>query len=178
MGFIKSALCVAALTGSVGLALAQNPAPPAAGPTKAVERATAEQLVDQLAPTQPLTRSLSRNIAPESRQIDLVINFDFDSDRLQPRSRPLLENLAEALNNPRLQGLKFRVEGHTDAKGAARYNEELSTRRARTVAEYLQGRGVPAERLRAEGKGFSNLLNKDQPEAPENRRVRIVTTTE
>jgi outer membrane protein OmpA-like peptidoglycan-associated protein len=70
------------------------------------------------------------------------------------------------------------VEGHTDAKGSARYNEELSARRARSVVEFLQGKGVSVERLQAQGKGFSELLNKEQPEAAENRRVRIVTVME
>jgi outer membrane protein OmpA-like peptidoglycan-associated protein len=66
------------------------------------------------------------------------------------------------------------VQGHTDAKGSAAYNEALSARRAQAVAEFLQGKGIRAERLRTEGKGFSELLMKDQPEAAENRRVRIV----
>ena len=161
---------------TLALAWALASAQPAPG--RPVSEATAEQLVEQLAPTQPLTRSLARNIAPEKRQIDLVINFDFDSAQLQARSRPLLDNLAEALNNARLQEMRFRVEGHTDAKGSARYNEELSARRARSVVEFLQGKGVSAERLLAQGKGFSELLNKDQPEAAENRRVRIITLTE
>ena len=163
----------AAFAVATTLALAQT-----AAPARPISQATAEQLVEQLAPTQPLTRSLARNITPEKRQIDLVINFDFDSAQLQPRSRPLLENLAEALNNARLQEMRFRVEGHTDAKGTARYNDELSARRARAVVEFLQGKGVAVTRLEAQGKGFSELLNKDQPEAAENRRVRIVTVVE
>jgi outer membrane protein OmpA-like peptidoglycan-associated protein len=42
------------------------------------------------------------------------------------------------------------------------------------VAEFLQSKGIRAERLKTEGKGFNELLLRDQPEAPENRRVRIV----
>lgn len=166
------------LVAAAALALAGGLASAQPAPARPISQATAEQLVEQLAPAQPLTRSLARNIAPEKRQIDLVINFDFDSAQLQSRSRPLLENLAEALNNARLQEMRFRVEGHTDAKGSARYNEELSARRARSVVEFLQGKGVSAERLQAQGKGFSELLNKDQPEAAENRRVRIITLME
>lgn len=165
---------VAAATLAIAWVLAS--AQPA--PARPINQATVEHLVEQLSPAQPLTRSLARNIAPEKRQIDLVVNFDFDSAQLQSRSRPLLENLAEALNNARLQEMRFRVEGHTDAKGSARYNDELSARRARSVVEFLHGRGVSAERLQAQGKGFSELLNKDQPEAAENRRVRIITLTE
>ena len=166
-----------AAAAAMAMALAGSLATAQTAPARPISQATAEQLVEQLAPP-PLTRSISRNITPEKRQIDLVINFDFDSAQLQARSRPLLDNLAEALNNARLQEMRFRVEGHTDAKGSARYNEELSARRARSVVEFLQGKGVSAERLQAQGKGFSELLNKDEPEAAENRRVRIITLME
>ena len=104
-----------------------------------------------------------------------MVNFDFDSAKLQSNSRPLLENLARAMNNERLAAIRFKVEGHTDGKGTARYNDELSARRAQAVAEFLASHGVGASRLEAQGKGFSELLNKERPDAAENRRVRIVT---
>jgi outer membrane protein OmpA-like peptidoglycan-associated protein len=139
-----------------------------------LKSATVDDFVNQLAPP-ALTRSLGRNIVPQKRQIDLVVNFDFDSARLQPASRPLLENLAQAMNTERLGAIRFKVEGHTDGKGTAKYNDELSARRAQAVAEFLASQGVAATRLEAQGKGFSELLNKDRPDAAENRRVRIVT---
>jgi OOP family OmpA-OmpF porin len=163
------AVLALSLIGSIGAAFGQ----PASG---VLERATPEQLIEQLAPAAPApTRSLQRNLVPERRQVDLVVNFDFGSDRVQGQSQPILESLAQALNHPRLQAMRFLVEGHTDARGNARYNEELSIRRARAVADVLKEHGVAAERLQPEGRGFSDLLNKAQPEAAENRRVRIIT---
>ncbi|MEY4712788.1 MAG: hypothetical protein RIS88_2238 [Pseudomonadota bacterium] len=138
--------------------------------------ASVGEMVERLASPPPggaTTRSL-RNLVPQKRELDLVVQFDFDSARLQSVSRPLLQNLAEAMATPRLAETRFLVQGHTDAKGTAAYNDALSARRAQAVAEFLQFRGIPADRLRTEGKGFSELLLKDQPEAPENRRVRIV----
>jgi outer membrane protein OmpA-like peptidoglycan-associated protein len=78
------------------------------------------------------------------------------------------------MKNQRLESARFRVEGHTDAKGTPGYNEQLSARRAAAVVELLQSEGVSAGRLQAEGRGFSELLNRANPLAPENRRVRIV----
>ena len=140
-----------------------------------LKNATVEEMVNKLAPAPATatTRSL-RNIAPQVRQIDLVVNFDFDSAKLQSASRPLLENLAQAMNNDRLKSTRFKVEGHTDAKGSAKYNDELSSRRAQAVAEFLASQGVAVERIQSQGKGFTQLLNPQQPEAAENRRVRIV----
>lgn len=160
------------VTWTVGLALLG--ALPA-GAQAPVSDASVTEMVDRLAPApaQATTRSL-RNLAPQKRELDLVIQFDFDSARLQAASQPLLERLAEAMNTPRLAPTRFLVQGHTDGKGAPAYNEGLSARRAATVVQFLQSRGVATERLQSEGKGASDLLRRDQPEAAENRRVRIV----
>lgn len=132
-----------------------------------------EAMIDALAPAAPATRSL-RNLQVKARQIDLNIAFDFNSAQLSGESTALLERLSQALQAPQLQAQRFRVEGHTDGKGQAAYNQQLSERRAAAVVQYLAQRGVGAERLQAQGKGFSELLKPDDPLAAENRRVRIV----
>ena len=117
-----------------------------------------------------------RNLTPEIREkpsIDLVINFEFNSSKLLPDSRPLLDNLAKAMKNDQLSGLSFVVEGHTDLKGTPAYNLKLSDQRASSVVQYLSIKGVEKNRLRALGKGSTELLIPDQPEAAENRRVKI-----
>ena len=139
-----------------------------------IKSATVDELVDKLAPPKALTRSL-RNLAPEARKIDLMIQFDFDSARLQEVSKPLLSSLAEAMGSERIKTLRFKVEGHTDARGSAAYNEALSARRAQSVLAFLQSGGVQAGRLQAEGRGATELLDPAHPQAPENRRVRIST---
>ncbi len=145
-------------------ALAQQP----------IQSATADELVDKLAPPKALTRSL-RNLAPEPRKIDLMIQFDFNSARLQETSKPLLSSLADAMGSERIKTLRFKVEGHTDAVGKASYNQQLSEKRAQSVLEFLSNKGVEKDRLMAEGKGASELLLPDKPDAMENRRVRITT---
>ena len=140
-----------------------------------LQSASVNQLVDQLAPQAPATRGL-RNLTVQARSVDLSIQFDFDSAKLQDVSKPLLDNLVDAMNNDRLMALRFKVEGHTDAKGSATYNQQLSQRRAASVVSYMREHGVEMNRLISEGKGSSDLLFPDKPEAMENRRVRILTT--
>ena len=137
-------------------------------------RASVDQLVEQLSPPAPATRGL-RNLVPEPRSVDLVVHFDFDSARVQPASLPLLDNLAAAMRSERLSALRFRVEGHTDAKGNPAYNLRLSQRRADSVIGHLTAAGVERTRLTAEGRGATELLRPDAPNAIENRRVRITT---
>ena len=143
-----------------------------------IKRATANDLVEKLAPAedQPKTRSLgNRNIIPQPKSIDLVIQFDLDSAKLKPDSKPLLSNLVEAMKNDRLAAIKFKVEGHTDAQGSEQHNLKLSQSRADSVMAYLTSQGVDKERLSGEGKGLSELLLPEKPKAAENRRVRITT---
>jgi outer membrane protein OmpA-like peptidoglycan-associated protein len=104
----------------------------------------------------------------------LSIQFEFDSAKLLPESRPLLDNLAKAINSDKLRGFSFVVEGHTDIIGSSEYNQKLSDQRALSVLTYLVSKGVSKERLKAIGKGSTELLTPDKPDAAENRRVRII----
>jgi outer membrane protein OmpA-like peptidoglycan-associated protein len=145
----------------------------AAASAQLMQQASKEDLIEKLTPPAPPTTRSLRNLVPKPVNVDLSVNFDFDSARLQANSKPLLDNLAQAMNSERLSALKFKVEGHTDAKGKAEYNQELSSRRASAVQAYLIAQNVNADRLQAEGKGASDLLFPNQPLASENRRVRI-----
>ena len=138
------------------------------------ENLSVDSMVEKLTPS-PKTRSLTRNLVLTPAKLDLTIHFDFNSDKLQDRSKPLLDNLVSAMKNERLSELKFRVEGHTDAKGTATYNEALSKRRADSVVTYLSQQGIAAGRLTPEGKGFKELLDPANPQAEINRRVTIAS---
>ncbi len=133
-----------------------------------------DEIVNALTPA-PRTRSLTRNLKVEPAKIDLTIQFDFNSTRINDDSRPQLERLAQALQHERLASMRFQIEGHTDAQGSAAYNLSLSSRRADAVLAFLSQQGVDKDKLQALGKGFSDLLDPAEPKAPKNRRVRIVT---
>lgn len=142
---------------------------------------SAQEIIDKLAapaasPTTATTRSL-RNLQPVVRAIDMNVQFDFASANLTREGRDALQQLAIAMKSDRLASTRFMIEGHTDAKGTARYNLDLSARRAASVAGYLRAQGIAIDRLESIGKGFNELLNEDDPLAAENRRVRIVALT-
>ena len=161
-------LCGISLVGLVG---AQSP----------IQSATPDELIEKLNPNSatnatPLRTRGFRNLTPEVREkpnVDLVIQFEFNSALLLPDSRPLLDNLAQAINSDQLRGLAFLVEGHTDGVGKPAYNLKLSDQRASSVLRYLSSKGVSKERLKAIGKGSNELLLPEKPDAAENRRVKI-----
>jgi outer membrane protein OmpA-like peptidoglycan-associated protein len=71
---------------------------------------------------------------------------------------------------------QIRVEGHTDAQGAAEANLELSQKRADAVREALIGLGVAEDRITAMGMGedFPIASNDDEAGRAQNRRVDVI----
>lgn len=74
----------------------------------------------------------------------------------------------------RLAGRHLRIEGHTDARGAAAANPDLSRRRARSVADCLGANGVAADRLHVVGYGATRPLPGHAASDGANRRVMAV----
>jgi OOP family OmpA-OmpF porin len=107
--------------------------------------------------------------APAAR-FDLLVNFDFDSDKLTQAARDNLDQFAKALKDPRLKGQNFEIDGHTDATGTEEYNLGLSERRASSVVAYLSAQGLDVATLKAKGLGKSKPRVAD-PFSGENRRV-------
>jgi outer membrane protein OmpA-like peptidoglycan-associated protein len=108
---------------------------------------------------------------------NLLITFPTGSAELTPETIRVLQTLGKALQSDKLAGFAFRIEGHADPRGTAESNIKLSEERAQAVAAYLSNTlGVLPDRLQPVGKGASEPLNPQQPDAPENRRVTIVTT--
>ncbi len=71
---------------------------------------------------------------------------------------------------------KIQIVGHTDSDGDAAYNQQLSERRANSVADVLLDAGIPFSRIQTFGRGESQPLasNLDPAGKSENRRVEIV----
>ena len=68
--------------------------------------------------------------------------------------------------------LKLKLVGHTSSEGDATFNQKLSEARAQAAVDFLVGRGVDASRLSAEGKGSSEPIDENNPEA--NRRTEFI----
>jgi len=101
------------------------------------------------------------------------VNFRYDSDELTPESRQILDSVASTLRERPQQALE--VGGHASAEGTGSYNQDLSTRRARAVRDYLVEQGVDPAMLSYRGYGESRPLapNITEPGRILNRRVEL-----
>ncbi|HEX3550045.1 MAG TPA: OmpA family protein [Candidatus Elarobacter sp.] len=103
------------------------------------------------------------------------IHFDVDSAHIQPRSEPVIAEIAQIMRST--PGLRFQVEGHTDSDGGAAYNLGLSQRRAQAVVADLVTRyQVARPRLVAKGFGLTRPVATNATAAGKalNRRVELL----
>ncbi len=110
----------------------------------------------------------------EAKQIVILdkVFFETNKDIIKPESFKLLDEVASViLANPQVG--RVEVAGHTDSDGNDTDNLDLSQRRSDSVKRYLEGKGVPTERLVAKGYGETKPLesNKSSKGKAKNRRV-------
>lgn len=147
--------------------------PPAASPA-------ADVLFDTLGRKAPSSMTLDErtqlDAAIEGKpSIDLVMEFDSNSDVLRGKALETANKLGIALSDPAMKERTFAIAGHTDGKGSKLLNQTLSERRAVAVKTFLVERyHIPPENLISVGYGKSRLKNKADPLSRENRRVQAV----
>ena len=113
----------------------------------------------------------------ENGQIQLLmpsnITFDFDSAVFKTGFNRTLDSVAKVLTE--YDKTKVIVSGYTDNIGKAAYNNELSLKRARAVADYLILRDVSPARISVYGYGSQYPIASNATEAgrAQNRRVTI-----
>ena len=147
---------------------------------------------DSTKETEALTNDLT--LAPESsNKLDSLlasskvgdvvvldkIYYDYNSYRLKKGATDELDALIRTMTqNP---NLKVRLESHTDSRGTASYNLQLSLDRANGVRNYLTEHGIDEDRINIRGYGESRLRNKCSDKVPctesehsYNRRTEVV----
>nr|WP_156868237.1 MULTISPECIES: OmpA family protein [Pseudomonas] len=103
--------------------------------------------------------------------------FGSDLDSLNGQSQAIVERIGKALLGVGIQGV--RVDGHADSSGKAAYNQQLSERRAQSVAKALVGVGMQAQNIQRRGLGSTQPVadNRTSAGRTENRRVSIVVAS-
>ena len=102
------------------------------------------------------------------------ILFDVDSATVRSDGRATLEDVGAVLRE--YDKTAVVVQGHTDSTGSDAHNQELSERRASSVASELRSRGVDSERIATlgMGEGYPVASNETDSGRQRNRRVEIL----
>lgn len=106
--------------------------------------------------------------------LDAKVLFGNNQATLSPESEKTVEKLASDLLHVGL--MKVNLDGHTDNYGDVGYNNDLSLRRANTVAAAFAQAGMPRANIHTRGLGQSQPVasNKTQDGRAQNRRVSVI----
>jgi general secretion pathway protein A len=104
---------------------------------------------------------------------NMTIQFDINSNEIDPLSFPMLNRVANYLVNHPDETIT--VRGYTDSTGSQGYNESVSLFRANNVKSYLIGKGVASERIKILAMGAQSPIasNETFEGRRKNRRVEI-----
>lgn len=100
--------------------------------------------------------------------------FDFDKWELRPESFVELDRVVKLLaENP---AIEIELSAHTDSRGSDEYNFTLSDNRAKSVREYIVGKGIGGNRIISKGYGETKPVKPNDTDYNRqlNRRVEFV----
>jgi outer membrane protein OmpA-like peptidoglycan-associated protein len=146
------------------LAKAEPPPPPKVEPPPKAEPAPPPKAVDLAVCRSDLTKLAAAS----------PVLFDRGSAEIEAPSLKALDAIARAVKG--CPGVRIAAEGHTDTEGSPEYNQRLSLKRAKAVAEYLIEAGVAADLVQTAGLGTSHPVapNTSAHTRAKNRRTEIV----
>lgn len=129
------------------------------------------------APPQPISPSVSvsdellQRCRLQLQDMRKAPKFAYDQFELLPADRDVLDQIAQCLTSGPLRGQALRLTGRADPRGSQEYNLALGTRRAGTVAGYLERLGVPTAQLVSATRGDLDATGVDEAGWQVDRRV-------
>jgi outer membrane protein OmpA-like peptidoglycan-associated protein len=106
------------------------------------------------------------------------INFATNQATILKSSFKVLDKAVKVMTD--FPEVRFEISGHTDNRGTAEHNRDLSQRRAQAVVDYLIKKGIAADRLQSAGYGFDRPLAENTTAAgrAKNRRTEFQLISE
>jgi len=101
------------------------------------------------------------------------VQFESNSSELTSGSSETLDKVVDGMS--KYSDLRIEIQAHTDSMGEADYNQYLSEQRAKSVRDYLVGKGIAANRMETKGYGESKPVadNSTREGRAKNRRVEL-----
>lgn len=177
-------LVVAVLMIGVGVGACRREAPEPPAPPPAEERGpdldslrAYEDSVRAAREAEERARAERERAIADARAIlERRVHFDFDESAIRPDAATVLRQKVDILRAS--PDVRLRLEGHTDERGSAEYNQALGSRRAQAVLDFFLDAGLPADRFVTTSYGEERPLVSASTEDAwaQNRRVEFVIT--
>lgn len=156
--------------------LVEAPVDPPTVSTPAASEPVAEPPVIESQPEAPakILENLDRSKITKGSTIQIdQLYFESDSFAIKPPSYPVLNEIFDFLANNK--DVTVEIGGHTNNIPSHQYCDDLSTKRARAVAEFLSTKGIPRDRIVYKGYGKRQPLvsNSSPGGRKKNQRVEI-----
>ena len=117
----------------------------------AEETAPAETFTDEAVAQADSEKPAQGTMLPLTISVEADSLFDFDKYSIRADSRHNLDDLVAKLES--VSYAEIIAVGFADPIGSEKYNQRLSQRRAAAVKRYLVSKGIPADRIKTEGRG-------------------------
>jgi len=140
------------------------------------EKEVVREVVRDIIVRDTIIKEVIKEIPQEIKQTMIKLSntlFAFDRFNLTEEAIIELDKVVSWLKqNP---DINVEIEGHTDNRGSAEYNQNLSTERAKSVYDYFVNKGVASHRLAYKGYGLIRPIADNATEAgrQQNRRVEL-----
>ncbi|MEL6810474.1 MAG: OmpA family protein [Bacteroidota bacterium] len=96
-------------------------------------------------------RPIEAIIVDDKVQLNPIL-FDYNKHNIKPQAAFELDKLVDIMK--KYPNMKISVESHTDTRGRAQYNRDLSERRAQSTVQYVISQGIDASRISGQGYGL------------------------
>jgi len=177
---VVAVLMIGVVVGACRREAPEPPAPPPAeeepGPDLDSLRAIEDSIRAAQEAEERARAERERAVADARAILEERVHFDFDESAIRPDAERVLRQKVEVLRAS--PDVELRLEGHTDERGSAEYNQALGSRRAQAVLDFLLEHGIPEERFVTTSYGEERPLVAQSSESAwaQNRRVEFVIT--
>ena len=108
------------------------------------------------------------------KPVSILLYFEFDSDRLQPESAALIDDVLKLAKER--EPSEVSIIGHSDSKGKANYNYRLALDRAKVVEKIIKDANINLSNISVTSHGENDplVITGDNVSEEKNRRVEIM----
>ena len=116
------------------------------------------------------------NYAVPEKFLDMHNYFEFDKSELTSKEKENIKEMAEYINKNNIKGTLL-IEGHTDDRGKATYNDKLSLERANSVKDEFEKNSINKKNIQVKVKGYGEskpeYKNTNEYARSKNRRAQV-----